>query len=235
MAVSVIDFHAHILPSLDDGSRSDEMTGQMLQSAKEQGIDAIVATPHFYADSMRMERFLQKREQAFFRAEKQAQEHGIRLFCGAEAAFFSGIGKAAGIEMLQIENTDLLMLEMPFRAWSAYDIKEIDQLLRRGIQPVIAHLERYFSFQTDREIIPLLLDMPVSVQINAECLLYWRTRRRALKLFESGQAHLLGSDSHNMSSRPQNLKAGRAVLERKLGKKYLVEMDKLGTSLLGME
>lgn len=48
----MIDFHTHILPGIDDGSRSVEMTMQMLNAETEQGVTGIVATPHFYAQTI---------------------------------------------------------------------------------------------------------------------------------------------------------------------------------------
>ena len=121
---------------------------------------------------------------------------------------------------------------MPFRAWSERDLYEIERLLNGGITPVIAHLERFYQFQKDKKIIPALLDFPVLIQINAECLLHWRQCRQAVKLFKGGQAHLLGSDCHNLVNRPQNLLAGREVLEKKLGQQCLSQIDELGASLL---
>ena len=46
-----IDFHTHILPGIDDGSRNVEMSLRMLAAQREQQVDEIVATPHFYARS----------------------------------------------------------------------------------------------------------------------------------------------------------------------------------------
>ena len=46
----MIDFHTHILPAIDDGSRDIEQTKELLRQAHEQGIHHILATPHFYAD-----------------------------------------------------------------------------------------------------------------------------------------------------------------------------------------
>lgn len=211
------------------------MTAQMLRVAKKQGIDTIVATPHFYAESMRIRRFLDERQSIVSKVEEQARQEGIHVVCGAEVAFFSGMAKAEGLERLRIEDTNLLLLELPFRSWSAHELKEIDALLRRGFHPIIAHLERFYPFQTDRKVLSALLDMPVVVQLNAECLLHWKTRRRALRLFQNGQAQLLGSDCHNVSRRPENLGEARAVLEQKMGKRFLNDMDAFGTSLLGME
>ena len=48
--MGVIDFHSHILPGIDDGSRNVETSIGMLRMCKEHGVDTMIATPHFYAD-----------------------------------------------------------------------------------------------------------------------------------------------------------------------------------------
>lgn len=233
--MAVVDFHSHILPGIDDGSKDIAMTEKMLRMAAEQEIDWMAATPHFYADSMSIDGFLRRRQAAFDKAAPVAAANGIRLMCGAEVAFFSGMSRAEQLEKLCFDGTNVMMVEMPFREWSARDLQEIERLLRRGIRPIIAHAERFYQFQTDRQIIPELLEMPVYVQINAGCLLHWRARRQAMKLFANGQAQLLGSDCHNISSRPQNLAEGRAVLRKKFGKSLLEQIDEQSTALLGVD
>ncbi len=231
----VIDFHSHILPGIDDGSRNRQMSLQMLNAAAGQGIDVMVATPHFYADSMHVKGFLRRREEALQKVLNEQRQEQIPILCGAEVAFFSGISRVEEIGQLCIGQTNLMLLEMPFRAWSSRDLYEVERLIGRGIQLVIAHVERFYPFQKDRGMISALLEMPVYIQVNAECLLSWKSRRLPLKLFRMGAAHLLGSDCHNLSSRPQNLAEGRAVLERKVGRDCLEEMDRLGAALLGDE
>ena len=46
----MIDFHSHILPGIDDGSKNTQMSLAMIEEEKKQGVHTIVATPHFYAD-----------------------------------------------------------------------------------------------------------------------------------------------------------------------------------------
>ena len=43
----MIDFHSHILPNIDDGSRSIEETFNLIKEAKNVGFDAIVSTSHY--------------------------------------------------------------------------------------------------------------------------------------------------------------------------------------------
>lgn len=204
----------------------------MLQKAAQQGVDVMVATPHFYATEMQIRTFLDNRQQALEALRNAPREERIRLIAGAEAAFFPGIGHAEEIGLLCIENTNLLLVEMPFRPWSQKDLREIEALLARGITPIMAHLERFWGFQKDKSLMPALFDLPVYVQMNAECLLGFWERRLPLKLFRQGQAHLLGSDAHSLNRRPPNLAEGRAVLQEKLGPEVLAKMDALGEFLL---
>ena len=65
----MIDFHTHILPGIDDGSRDIRMTEQMLEKEAAMGVTHIYATPHFYAHRANVTRFLEKREKRFRRKE----------------------------------------------------------------------------------------------------------------------------------------------------------------------
>ena len=60
----MIDFHSHILPGIDDGSKSVEMSIKMLRREAQQGISRVVATPHFYPQTDNPERFLRRRAEA---------------------------------------------------------------------------------------------------------------------------------------------------------------------------
>ena len=231
----IIDFHSHILPGIDDGSKDIEMSRQMLTASHKQHIDTMVATPHFYADRMSIDAFLHRREYAYQSIIDDADDEEIYLIKGAEVAFFSGMSHAERLEELRIGDTNLILIEMPFREWTDRDIKEIWQIRQRGLQPIMAHLERFYPYQKKNDMIESLLEQPVYVQINAESLFDFWGKRKALKLFKEGDAHLLGSDCHNTKDRIQNLAKAREVLAKKLGSGILHEIDGLGADLLTMD
>lgn len=228
----MIDFHSHVLPGIDDGSRNPEMSRMMFYEAARQGVEVMVATPHFYGDRDTIDRFLKRRESAWEKALPLAEEAGIELVAGAEVAYFDNMSQAEGIEALTLADTEILLVEMPFRAWSRREIQELDRLLHEGFRLMLAHLERYLGFQKDKGILEAIYERPIFVQLNAESLLGFWNGQKALKLFKEGRAHLLGSDCHNLTSRPPNLAEGRAVIEKKLGRGKLAEIDKLGERLL---
>ena len=60
----VVDFHSHLLPLVDDGSKSIDESIALLRMEAEQGIRRVIATPHFYPQHDSPERFLKRREMA---------------------------------------------------------------------------------------------------------------------------------------------------------------------------
>ena len=229
----VLDLHSHVLPGIDDGSPDVETSLEMLRLSAQQGVEAMAATPHFYAWRNRVERFLRRRQRAFEQLAPHLLPGLPDLYLGAEVAFFEGISEAEMLEELTLEGTDVLLLELPFRPWSGRDLDEVEALIeRRGFQVVLAHLERYTMFSENRSLLLELMDMPLQVQINAESLRSWRGRGRLLKWFRNDQAHLLGSDCHGVEHRVPNLGQGREILRKKLGQDILDRIDRAGARLL---
>lgn len=229
----VLDLHSHVLPGIDDGSPDVETSLEMLRLSAQQGVEAMAATPHFYAWRNRVERFLRRRQRAFEQLAPHLLPGLPDLYLGAEVAFFEGISEAEMLEELTLEGTDVLLLELPFRPWSGRDLDEVEALIeRRDFQVVLAHLERYLMFSENRPLLLELMDMPLQVQINAESLLSWRGRGRLLKWFRNDQAHLLGSDCHGVEHRVPNLGQGREILRKKLGQDILDRIDRAGARLL---
>ena len=209
------DFHSHILPGIDDGSRSPEMSLEMLEAMARQQIRTVVATPHFYATDEAPQAFLARLEEALSRL-RGIWRPGLPAVClGAEVAFFTGISRSEQIGALCVRGTRILLVEMPFDRWSESAIAELIALrAQRGFVTVVAHIERYASFQA-RGIEERLSGQGILLQTNASCLLERRTTKYAQRLIAQRQILLLGSDAHNMTSRPPNLGEAAAFLAQK--------------------
>jgi protein-tyrosine phosphatase len=231
--MAIIDVHCHILPGVDDGARNVETSLAMLKASSDQGVQYMVATPHFYATRDRVDTFLDRRSEAWETLKPQLSANLPRIYLGAEVAYFQGINRADRLETLRIEGTDCILLEMPFRPWSDVDVDEVTQIYEKyGYTIILAHIERYLGIQGNNEYIEDMLELPVLTQINAEGLLDWHQRRKLIKMLRNGQIHLLGSDCHGIKHRPPNLGEGRDVIRKKIGAEILDRIDRRSEELL---
>ena len=221
---SIIDFHSHILPGIDDGSCSVEESLALLQMEAEQGIRHVVATPHFYPQRDNPERFLQRRAKAegLLRDAMAGQANMPRLSIGAEVYYFNGMSDSEVISELTIDKKRGILIEMPSLPWTEAMYRELEGLYtKRGLIPIIAHLDRYLTFRHGFEIQKRLAELPVLVQVNAEFFLEWSTARKALRMLKKDGIHLLGSDCHNRSDRKPNLGSAVEVIRKNLGEHAL--------------
>ena len=218
--MSVIDFHSHILPGIDDGSPSVEQSIAMLLAEAAQGIRHVVATPHFYAQHHKPESFLQKRREAeaMLRREMEKYPDLPRLSIGAEVLYFSGISDSAALAELTVDGSEYILVEMPMPPWSERVYKELRDISRKqGLIPIIAHLDRYIAPFRTHGIPKRLAELPVLIQANAEFFLERATKNMALRMMRQGRIHLLGSDCHNLTDRAPNLRQALDVIEGKFG------------------
>ena len=217
----MIDFHSHVLPGIDDGSRNVETSLKMLQKSAEQGVSVMAVTPHFYADEMSVDGFLENRQRAYEKLlESDIEGRSPELFLGAEVAFFSGMSQAGRLGELAYKGGNVLLLEMPFRPWSRRDAEEVVSLIKeRGFTVILAHLERFMTRENKR-LIEKLLAAGAIAQINAESIAHRRGRQRLFEMLKEGTAQFLGSDCHGMHRRPPNMDVGMKALDAELGEDF---------------
>ena len=230
-----IDFHTHILPGVDDGSRNVEISLAMLEEESRQDVDKIVLTPHFYAHRDSVEDFLQRREHSFkkLRDALAEKEKTPQLYVGAEVYYFQGIGDADMVPGLCVEGTNTLLLEMPFAQWNKEIVSDVEKLVKKQkLRVVIAHIERYYEFQKNKEFWEKVMALPLHKQMNGGTFLDWRRRRKAFHLIDEAGTVILGSDCHNMDGRHPNLAEGRTVIAKKMGESFLLQSDSLSEELL---
>lgn len=227
---AMVDFHTHILPGIDDGSRSVEESLQMLRAMPE--VSHVVATPHFYARENTPERFLRRRAASWTRLWERLDGTGPDIRLGAEVCYFEGICRSDELSALCIEGTNVLLLEMPFDSWSSRAFNDLLELGHRAdIQIVLAHAERYDIFYHKRDW-QHIADSPILIQCNAAFFLHLRTRHRALRRLENGYIHLLGSDCHGIERRAPNLGEAAQVIRKHLGENALRDIDRMALYLL---
>lgn len=210
----MLDIHSHILPKMDDGSSSVEESLKLLRTSAEQGITEIAATPHFYASQYSPQKFLERRATCAARLQEALTPDLPRVYLGAEVCYFDGVSRIDELEALWIQNTNILLLEMPFAKWSRRMADEVAEIQnRRDTQVLLAHIERYLPFHNS-DALQSLRAQGVKMQCNALFFLSWRTKRKAVKMLQRGEIDVLGSDCHNMTTRPPRLGEAIQVIQK---------------------
>lgn len=236
----MIDFHSHILPGIDDGSRDIEETKQLIYEEINQGVTRIIATPHFYANKSSAKQFLEAREKSEEKLRKAMQEmqQAPEVRIAAEVYYFPGISRADILDDLTIQGTKILLVEMPFTQWKEEMYQEIKELIRRRkFTLILVHVERYYDFQKDRLTWDKIMALPLICQINSGSFIKKgfldKKHRWAMSFLDNHEKVLLGTDCHNMDTRKPNMGPGRKSIVKTLGQETLDRIDSLGQSLLG--
>lgn len=200
----MIDFHSHILPDMDDGASSVDESLEMLRASKEQGVDIVYATPHFYAMDESPKEFV-KRRQACYEVLKCAMEPGMpEVRLGAEVFWFPGMSFSEEVKALNMQGLPFLMVEPPMDYWPEGMISEIELMPDSlHLLPVIAHADRYARLFGDEELVYNLSTRRVLIQFNMKAFL-GSDASANLEHLKSGRVHFLGSDMHNLRTRHQN-------------------------------
>ncbi len=215
----MIDFHSHILPKTDDGSSSVNESIEMLTLTKQQGINYIVSTSHFYASDESPSDFLLRRNSAYQKLNETIEGSSLpKIIPGAEVGFFEGMSDCTDLSKLKISGTPLLMVEMPVCRWSERMLYELEAIYeKQGIIPLIAHIDRYIKLLHDKKLADKVKGLPVLIQANASFFTDKKTSRTAFSLLSKEKIHLLGSDCHNITTRRPNLGDAYKAISDKLG------------------
>ena len=191
--------HAHLLPQIDDGSNSVEISKRMIAELHRQGVTKIYATPHFYAHSEKsVDDFLQKRQTAWEKLDDES------ILLGAEVAIEHDISRLPEIEKLTYQHTDLILLEFPYRKFENWMEDEINHIAHKfNLTPVIAHISRYIDIFTSEQM-ERVLSMPVIFQVNNEAFAEYRQAKFVRQLMKDKFTLIFSSDCHSDKYRRPN-------------------------------
>lgn len=218
----MIDFHSHILPGIDDGAENSKMSIEMITKSVDSGVTTIVATPHCYLQSEEsIQHFLSHREASYRRLLSVMREQKIKapkIVLGSEVHLAPGMSKLCDLEKLCLSGTNYILIEMPYEPWADWMFEEVYEVTLQGFRPIMAHLDRFLS---QEKYFPNLYSIDVLFQINAGAFLERKTRRKVLEFFQNDSAHVIGSDMHNLTTRPPNLAEAYEIINKKFGWEYV--------------
>ena len=232
----MIDFHSHILPNIDDGSRSIEETFNLIKEAEKAGFEAIISTSHYMENYYETD--VPERE-VWVKAileNLKTKNINTNLYLGNEIYFSDNI-----IELLEkrkastINDTSYVLFELPLNAepMNLYDI--IYDMLQYKLVPILAHPERYSFVQKDPELIYDLIEKGVLIQSNYGSIIgqYGEKAQVIVKKFlESNMVHFLGSDVHRPNTIYPQIPKILNIISDIIGEDKLEELTTINPQLV---
>ena len=244
----MIDIHTHVLPGIDDGSESLDMSLEMLAIAAESGVHTLVATPHCnipdeydnYADE-RMDSLWHDLKSAVAQAQIP-----IRLCRGMEVFATDDLPNLLQEKRIwTLNDTDYFLIEFSFGEDPVFCMDILHQCRDLGYRPIIAHPERYFFLQDDPALAYELCISGFGLQVNKGSLLGrfgFGPKRTADLILDHGLCACVASDAHRPYERSTYMKDLLDYLNEEYGETYtrlLLEENPArilsGRELLGFE
>ena len=207
----VVDLHCHLLPGIDDGSKSMEISLRMAREATENGVTHALLTPHH------MNGHYINHKQDVIRRTKEFQEqinsHNIPLtvFPGQEVRINGQLLEALDKDDILFADTagKYMMLEFPDDDVPHYTNQMIFDLQRRGITPVIVHPERNTKIMAEPNLLYQLLEKGCLSQITASSYVGTfgkKVENFSCQLIEAGQGYVFASDAHDLPGRKYEMR-----------------------------
>lgn len=216
-----IDIHTHLLPEVDDGSRSAEESLELLGMEYNQGIRKIIFTPHYRrtADNL----YLHEVYETFLNEVKKKRPdifENVEFALGHELVWHEDlIERLKEGQAFTLTGTNLVLIE--FEPGIQYDkmYRQLRELLNNGYVPIVAHMERYTAL-CEEDNIGELRRMGCLMQVNYQSITgdgmsgkealfngtFSPEARRIRRLIKEGLVDYCGTDVHRLDYRPPHIK-----------------------------
>ena len=232
----MIDVHSHILPNIDDGSRSIDETFNLIKEAKEAGFEGIICTSHYMENYYETDR--PEREVWINAIHENLKNKNIEmnLYLGNEIYMSDNIiklledGKAT-----TMNDTSYVLFELPLNVepMNLYDM--VYEMQQYKIVPILAHPERYSFVQTDPELIYDLIDKGVLMQANYGSIVGQYGKKAQMivqKFLENNMIHMLGTDAHRQNTIYPKIPEILVELKSLVGEEKLNELTTINPELV---
>lgn len=226
----MIDMHCHLLPGIDDGSKSFNESINIVKKAQQEGITDIVLTPHYIVgtkyDANNAEKIDLFKELEF---EVKERKIPINLYLGNEIYIDAKLPEMLGVfdektgknkgnsgEIVSLNGRKYVLIELPVQNEDFSTPDTMFELIRRGWVPVIAHPERYEYIQNNINYAAELVKMGCKLQGDYLALTgkYGKKAEKTLKkLLKNDLIFCLASDIHHERN-DYNLEKAKAKIAK---------------------
>ncbi len=216
------DMHSHIIPGIDDGSRSVDESIAIIQKFKSLGYRKLITTPHIMAEVYPNNRETINKGLDNLKRELDRIQVEIEIQAAAEYYFddtFFDLVKNGDVLSF---SDNFVLVEFSFHSEPNNEQALFFEMQMKGFKPILAHFERYTYFDDFIEKANYFKELGVNIQLNLNSLSghYGQTvKKQAEKLLDSELIDFVGSDCHRI----QHLN----LLESHMGEPYYTKINGL--------
>ena len=223
----MIDLHSHLLPGIDDGSKSLQESLKMARIYEKAGYHQVVATPHWIAGTSWMPTPGEIRVQVAA-LNQSIKDEGINLSVlpGMEIALDPKIPRLLDEKKLQpLGKKSYVLIETPFQMFPMGWEQVFFAIASRGYTVLLAHPERCTQLADKPMLFDTLIEKGIYLQINWNSFLGYHGReaaKLARYLATKGYIHCLATDSHDVDNRHAgNVQRAAREVEKLVGPRNL--------------
>jgi protein-tyrosine phosphatase len=217
-----VDMHSHLLPGIDDGSRSMDESIAMIASFERLGYRKIITTPHIMNEVYPNTREIILNKWSEVQEEMQAVGLGIQLEAAAEYFADEHLLELIHKKELLTIGGSYVLFEFSFFAEPERYRNIFFELQTSGYKPILAHFERYPYYHGSIEKAHEFREMGINIQLNINSLVGHYgpgVRKQAERLVTQGAIDFIGTDCHRI----QHLQ----LLEDNVQSKYIRKLNLL--------
>jgi protein-tyrosine phosphatase len=215
----MIDLHLHLLPAIDDGAASLEISRSMLSRAESFGFTSLVATPHL--NGALSPQYDARVRAALGEVREAAKDLQIAIELGFEIQLSPDLpSRLAAGERSRLADSTAVLVELPFVGWPLFTEHTLFDIQTLGLRPLLAHPERYSAVQAEPEKALDLAQRGILLQVTIGSLvgLFGKPAQRVAEmLVRQGAATVLASDAHSAGQRFMSIAEGLQRAEELAG------------------
>lgn len=237
----MIDIHSHIIFDVDDGPKTLEDSRRLLEESYRQGVRTIISTSH------RRKGMFETPEEKIAANFKQVQDlskqvaDDLTVLYGAEIYYTSDVLKKLEEGTFpSLGDTKYVLIEFSMNTPYKDIHSALGNVIRLGMTPVVAHIERYHCLENDEDKVSELINMGCYMQVNSSNVLkpklfgdrYKFMKKRVQFFLERDLVHFVASDMHNLDDRPPYMQKAYQIVAKKYGAARAEELFKTNQEIL---
>lgn len=199
----MIDIHSHLIPDVDDGTKTPEESEAIIRGLKDLGFNTLIITPHFVSETAYTSP-RQTNRLKLAKLQDRLKNTKIDLFLGNEIYIDREIEKyLKTYQISPLADTKYLLIELPMSGEFEDYESILTSLLLKGYRVILAHPERYHSFQKNYNRVRYLYENGVLFQSNFGSLVgqYGKKPEKLVKkMIKDDLIYTFSTDIHHKSS-----------------------------------